>query len=178
MTLRVYDPRILAIDLRHRRFGFAVYEGHRMLLDWGVRAYPVINDDESSIAIKRLRTLISMFGPVAIVIKRERWEKRETNANMQKLIDAFESEAFARLIPIRLIREQDIRSTFVNFGCTTREENAAALARIFPELAWDLPAKRRTWQPEHSRMTVFDALAIGLAYWHHPHEEIRNPILP
>jgi hypothetical protein len=36
-----------------------------------------------------------------------------------------------------------------------------------PDLAWRLPRPRKPWESEPRRMSVFDAAAIGLAYWQH-----------
>jgi len=37
--LQPNEKRILAIDLRSRSFGFAVFEGPTRLLDWGVKSF-------------------------------------------------------------------------------------------------------------------------------------------
>src|SRR5579863_9237901 len=99
MKLRIYDPRILAIDLRHRRFGFAVFEGHRLLLDWGVRTFPAIGELEAKMARDRLAGLITLFAPSAIVIKKERWQKADTNPHILNLVEALENEAFTCSVP-------------------------------------------------------------------------------
>jgi hypothetical protein len=175
MNLRIYDPRILAIELRHRRFGFAVFEGHRSLLDWGVRAFPAVGELEARMARDRLAGLITLFAPSAIVIKKERWERAETNPHILNLVEALENEAFARSVPIRLLEHAAVVSTFLNLGCETREQIAEALCRIFPELTPSMPLKRKSWKAEHPRMRTFDAIALGLAYWQH--ESIALPNL-
>ena len=167
MHLRIYDPRILAIDLRPRRFGYAVFEGPRMLLDWGVSGYPPENHGESVVAGKRLAALLKVSSPSAIVVKRERWDSAKTNAGSRSLAEAISNESSTRSIPICLLGQDELASTFLNLQCETKYEIASALTRIFPELFWKLPPKRQVWQPEHARMTMFDAVALGLAYWQH-----------
>jgi len=169
MHLRIYDPRILAIDLRPRRFGYAVFEGPRMLLDWGISAYLPDGDGRGEIAGRRLAALLRISSPSAIVVKTERWESARTSTSpgARFLMDAITREASARSIPICLIAEDELKSTFVNLQCVTKYEIAAVLTRIFPELLWKLPPKRQIWQSEHPRMTMFDAIALGLAYWQH-----------
>jgi hypothetical protein len=174
MRLQIYEQTVLAIELRHRQFGYAIYRGHRELLDWGVRVYPAVGEAEAAMASKRLIGLLRMFVPERIVIKTERWNKAETNAHMRSLVEAVRHEAFAHAIPIFAVTEKDVRQTFLNFGCETRDEIAAALARIFPELVWNLPSKRRPWQSENRQMAMFDAVALGLAYWRHPSTEVSN----
>jgi hypothetical protein len=171
MKLRIYDPRILAIDLRHRRFGYAVYEGHKRLLDWGVCVYPAVGDVEIEMMKKRLGELRRLFSPSSIVIKQERWDKAHTDAHMRLLVAVIALEASNVSIPICLVDDENVRTTFRNLGCETKDEVAAVLARIFPELVWSLPPKRRAWDSEHSSMTIFDAIALGLTYWQHPSAE-------
>jgi hypothetical protein len=60
-------------------------------------------------------------------------------------------------------------------GCETRDEIAAVLARLFLDLHWRLPPKRRAWQSEHPRMAMFDAIALGLAYWQHQSMGLAMP---
>ncbi len=56
-----------------------------------------------------------------------------------------------------------------------RERNkygiAVALSDRFPELADRVPAKRKPWQSEDYRMSIFDAMALGLAYLRLPASE-------
>ena len=79
MRLRICDPRILAIDLRPRRFGYAVFEGRRMLLDWGICEYLSRGDDRGEIAGRRLAALLKICSPSAVVVKSERWESAEAS---------------------------------------------------------------------------------------------------
>jgi hypothetical protein len=175
MNLRIYDPTILAIDLRHRRFGYAVFEGHRHLRDSGLRVYRAVGEAEAAMATKRLVALLKSFSPSAIVVKRERWDRARTSSHISSLVEVMTRVASAHSIPISLIGDDDVRETFRNLGCETRDEIAAALARIFPELIWRLPPKRRPWQSEHPRMALFDAIALGLAYWQHQSTELPMP---
>jgi hypothetical protein len=43
------------------------------------------------------------------------------------------------------------------------------LAKQFPKLASRLPPKRKIWQSEDYRMGIFDAAAVGVAYF------VRHP---
>lgn len=175
MKLRIYDPTILAIDLRHRRFGYAVFEGHRLLLDWGERAYRAVGDEEAAIASKRLDVLLKLFSPSAIVLKKERWNRVHGNPHLQPLAQAILQIACNHSVPIHLVGQDGLRETYMKLGCETRENIAITLARIFPELLWSLPPKRKAWEAEHNRMCVFDAIALGFSYWQHPIMQLPCP---
>jgi hypothetical protein len=176
MKLRIYDPKILAIDLRHRRFGYAVFEGPRLLRDSGLRVYRAVGEAEAAMASKRLAALLESHSPSAIVVKTERWDRAQTSTHIRSLVEVMTHAASAHSIPIFLVGNDDVRRTFRNMDCETRDDIAAVLARMFPELSWRLPPKRRAWQSEHPRMAMFDAIALGLAFWQvHGGELIIGP---
>ncbi len=162
MTLRIYDPRVLAIDLRLPRSGFAIYEGPSRLLDYGTTVIPFERADSSA---SRFSDLLKISLPSVIVVKRERWEDMIAHPQAKRLAAALTEECDARQIEIRLLEQNSIRSTFHNLDCETKTEISAALSRFFPNLVWQLPPQRRIWDSEHPRQSVFDAIALGFAYW-------------
>ena len=161
MQLRIYDPRILALDLRARRFGYAVFEGPRRLLDSGTRANVAGRPEESGTSARALSEFLKLWSPATIVIKKQRWELASEWAIREALLN----QAKARSIDIRLLDQTQLNYRFRQLGCSTKEDVAEVLAKIFPELIWTLPPKRKVWESEHPRMSVFDAIALGLVYW-------------
>jgi len=172
MHLRIYDPRIFAIDLRNRRSGFAIFEGPRSLLDFGTTVLPSIT---AAPLMSRFSDLLRVSLPSIIVVRRDRWEKMMSDPDAKRLINLLAHEAGSRGIRIRVLDESAVSATFHNLGCETKAEVSAALARIFPELVWQIPPKRKVWESEHPRQTVFDAIALGLAYWQNESKEIEYP---
>jgi hypothetical protein len=57
-----------------------------------------------------------------------------------------------------------VNRAFVGFE-SNKYEVASALAKQFPALASRLPPKRKIWQSEDYRMGIFDAAALGVAYF-------------
>ena len=166
MRLRIYDPIVLAFDLRHRRFGYAVFQGHRTLLEWGQRVYPAVGEAERDLAQRRIAKLLDGFTPDLILLKQERWDRGHADQHLSFPLTALQTEAQRYRIPIRLIPESSVRSAFAVFGCRTKPDIAATLASLFPELLRSIPPPRKAWQAEHPRMTGFDAVALGVTYWH------------
>jgi len=172
MKLRIYDPVVLALDLRHRRFGYAAFQGHRTILEWGQKVYPAVGQAERELAQKRLSKLLTGIAPNVILLKHERWERGHTDFHLANPLAALQDEAEKHSIPIRLIQEEAVKKTFEVFGCRTKHEIAATLASIYPELLLRVPPQRKPWQSEHPRTSVFDAVALGLTYWHHERDHI------
>jgi hypothetical protein len=173
MKLRIYDPVVLALDLRHRRFGYAIFQGHRTLLEWGQRVYPAVGDKERELAQRRITKLLDGFEPDLILLKQERWERGHSDPHLIHPLTALQTEAQRRAIPIRLIQGESIKTAFSIFGCSTKAEIAATIASIYPELLGSVPPPRKAWESQHPRMSVFDAIALGVTYWH----EERNHII-
>lgn len=163
MPLRIYDPRILAIDLRPRRSGFAIFEGPRRLLDYGTFATPS-GQLEKTIG-NRLVDIQKLALPDVVVVKKERWEKLIALPQETSFIETLNGDSETSPTPIRLLGQGALDSTYGNLGCETKAEVSGALAKIFPELVWQLPPRRKMWESEHPRQTVFDAIALGFAYW-------------
>lgn len=172
MRLRIYDPIVLSLDLRHRRFGYAVFQGHRTLLEWGQRVYPAVGDAERQLAQRRIAKLLNGFAPHLILLKQERWDRGHRDANLSHPLTALQNEAQLHQTPIRLIPEDSVRAAFAVFGCGTKSDIAATLTTLFPELLRSLPPPRKMWQAEHPRMAAFDAVALGVAYWHREKDQI------
>lgn len=172
MRLRIYDPVVLALDLRHRRFGYAIFQGHKVLLEWGQRVYPAVGDAEREMAQRRIAKLLDGFRPNLILLTQERWERGHSDAHLVNPLAALQMEAQRHVIPIRLIQERVIRTAFAVFGCSTKADIAATVAAIYPELLGKVPPPRKAWESQHPRMSVFDAIALGVAYWHAERDHI------
>lgn len=166
MRLRIYDPVVLAFDLRHRRFGYAVFQGRKTLLEWGQRVYPAVGERERELAQRRIGKLLDGFAPDLILLKQERWERGHADVHLIHPLTALQDEAQRHTIPVRLIRDQAIRNAFSVFGCKTKYDIATTLASVYPELLRSVPPPRKPWNSEHPRMAVFDAIALGAAYWY------------
>jgi hypothetical protein len=84
-------------------------------------------------------------------------------ASVRSLIRSIRTDAHARSIPFQLINRRYIRDSFLEHDAKSKDEIASVLVNRFPELLWKLPRKRKTWEKENFRMTLFDAVALGVA---------------
>jgi hypothetical protein len=149
--------RVLSFDVRASRFGFAMFEGSDELLDWGVKSFRNGVNAVKVPASKKLASLLSEFQPHLVVL--EKSLPRETSW----LVLTIMRLARKQKVPVRLISPAEVRKRFVG-----QEQDKHAIAMIlsgrFPELAERLPPKRKPWQSEDYRMSIFDATALGLTY--------------
>jgi hypothetical protein len=159
--------RILAVDARRSRFGYALFEGPTRLLDWGASEIPAGSADKTSLmhASKRVLPLLKLGDPEVVVVKRSRRGIRGSSMSTAPILKAFLREATGRQIRVCRISREKILQAFRIFRGSSKEEIAIILAGIFPELLTRLPSKKKAWQSERHSMIVFDSIATGFAYW-------------
>lgn len=159
------QPRILAIDLRAQLLGFAVLEGPGSLLDWGRKPFRSCRlQGNFTIACKKVRDLITFFAPLVLVLKHTSGRNDRDSLKNRDLVDAIKREAEMQSVELVFLTRQDVYAAFREFSIANKYEIARSISEIFPELAWKLPPNRKTWQPEHHNMAIFDAISLGLAY--------------
>src|SRR5258708_3724101 len=154
--------RVLALDLRPRSFGFVVFEGPDQLLDWGVKIFRDLGGHEVP-ARERLALLLHEFDPAIVLLKSSVWTQQSTKPQLTSILDAIRREGKDR-IAVRLISPQRIRRLFP-LDLRNKDDLASRVAARFPDLAWKLPPRRKCWNREHYRMSIFDAAALGTAYF-------------
>jgi hypothetical protein len=152
------DPnKVLAFDVRARRFGFAMLESPDELLDWGVKSFRRGVNAVKIPASHKIASLLSEFRPHVVVI-----EKSPPRENSW-LVGTIMRLARKQNVPVRLVSRAAVRKRFAGQG---QDKHAVAiiLSGRFPELAERLPPKRKPWQSEDYRMSIFDATSLGLTY--------------
>ena len=175
MPTKHRDPRLIAVELRSQQFGYAVFDGPKQLLDYGGGQLRPGGQAGSVIAARRIRKLIRLFTPSAIVVKRPDPHVENGYPGIRLMTDAILHEASSHLIPHRLIGRAEVQRAFRIFRARNKYEIGMVLAWIFPELLSRLPGKRKLGDPEHPRMVVFDAIALGFAYWQQSGTQIPLP---
>ncbi len=155
--LEPYQERILCLDIRPRSFAFVVFEA-KVVLDWGARSFRRgANAVRVPLRIKVAR-LLDEYAPCALVLERPRAGKHV------RIVAAIRKQAKLQRIPIRLISAKAVDVAFSGSN-DNKHQIAFALATRFPDLVSVLPPKRKPWQSEDYRMSIFDAAALGTAYF-------------
>ena len=154
------EKRILAIDLRSRSFGFAVFEGPARLLDWGVKSFRQGVNAVKIPAGEKFAGLMDEFFPSAIVVQKDFFESKKKTGMRDSLLKRAEGHR----IPIRLLSRRAVRLAFAGAN-RNKYTIAAALAKQLPELGPRLPGVRKIWKSEDYRMSIFDAAAAGVAFF-------------
>jgi len=162
--LEPYQQRILCLDIRPRSFAFVVFEGPKVVLDWGARSFRRgVNAVRVPLGLKVAR-LLDEYAPCALVLERPRTSKH------LRIVAAIRKQAKIHKIPIRLLSAKTIDAAFSGSN-DNKDQIASVLTTRFPDLLSVLPPKRKPWRSEDYRMSIFDAAALGTAYF----EQKRRP---
>jgi len=151
--------RILAVDVRSSRLGFAVFEVPIRLLDWGKRSLGSGDSCSKSIA-----WLLRRFGVSFVVIRRIRSGGRRDTLRVRQAQRIIRREARRRSVLVVMLSERVFSGFFRRYERHRKFEIAALMGGVFPEIMWILPRPRKCYEPESSRMSVFDAVALGVAF--------------
>lgn len=157
--------RILALDVRPRSFGYVVFKGPNHLLGWGVRSFRKIAAAGRVAVARKIVPVLEEFVPSVIVLKAPRFRANTKRSKLGSILDTITKEAKGHGIPVRTLNQKSVANSFAAQGASTKYEIASLLADRFPDLAWKLPPKRKPWQSEDYRMSIFDAAALGVVYF-------------
>src|SRR5882762_1038456 len=125
--------RVLSLDLRARRFGYVVFEGPHTLLDWGIRTHA---DGERSLLEYRLNSLLSMFAPSIILVRKTKESHRIGQSMIRHGLRAVKAFAKRVMLVVRVIDGSSLRTFFSQDDNVNKHDIARMVAVQFPELSW------------------------------------------
>ena len=159
-TLGGAGHRVLAVDVRPHKLGFAVIESPARLLDFGITRF-----DSPHTCLDRVTTLIRRFGPTIVVLRKIRRRSTRDHPLTRALLRLISRLAGHSSIEIAVVGDRQVKISLGGGHRTfTRYQAAMLLARAFPELGWKVPRPRKPWQPESWNMLIFDAVALAVSY--------------
>jgi len=155
--------RILAIAPSSRGFGFALFEGQGTLVDWGVKS---VQGDKNAQCLAKVKDMIAHYQPGVVVLENTSVKNSRRSPRIRNLTRRIIALAASCNVGVRVFSRKQVRKDFfADGGEGTKYALAEKIAKRFPEeLGFRLPPKRRAWESEDSRMDIFDAVAIALAF--------------
>jgi hypothetical protein len=113
---------------------------------------------------KRLAGLIEQFHPSAVILRRLHYSEGRSGGQSEAMLHRVQKLLQSYRVPLRFVNAGAIKEYFAESGFA-KYAIATELATRFPELAPQLPPKRKSWQSEDYRMSIFGAAALAVAYW-------------
>lgn len=154
--------RILAVAPSTRGFGFAVFEGQGVLVDWGVKS---VQGDKNRLSLVKAEEMIRHYQPEVIVLEDLAGEDCRRSTRIRTLSRRLVALAARLKVRVEVLARDQVKRTFFAEGEGTKHALAEIIAQHFPEeLGSRLPPKRKPWKSEDCRMDIFAAVALALAF--------------
>jgi len=152
----------LAIAPNTRGFGYVAFEAPDLIMDWGVKD---VRKNKLRDSLLKARVLMRMVQASVLVVEDVHHGKCRRSKRVRVLIDKLAALGKERRLEVvRVSREQMLR-TFETAHAQNKDDIAAVIAKLVPELAQHLPPRRRIWQSEHYAMAIFEAAALAVTYF-------------
>lgn len=152
----------LAIAPTSRGFGYVAFENADLPMDWGVKD---VRENKTHDCLLKARVLMHLLRPSVLVVEAAHHESSRRSRRVRALIDKLAELARERGIAVVRCSREDVLTVFGRLGAQSKDDIAAAVARIVPELAPRLPPQRRIWESEHYGMAIFEAAALALTHF-------------
>lgn len=154
---------VLSIYPSSRGYAYVLFEGAQNPYDWGVKDIRKKNKNEA--ALEGISTLIERYLPDYIVIEDYAEKSSRRSTRIRRLYRMISNVALKEGIEIRRISREAVFKCFAADGVKKKSDVAKAIARELPDLAHRLPPVRKIWMSEDPRQSLFDAAALGMAFY-------------
>ena len=154
MGFELHERRLLALEVRPRRLGFAVLEGVATLLNWGVRSYRAESGTRVATAARAVERLMALYAPQTLVLRKRKILSTNSRKRTVLIERQIKLVAARRSVQMHFVDPAVIHHFFSEHDAKTKYKIATALSEWFEELSWKLPPERRVWQSERYSMVI------------------------
>ena len=154
---------VLSLYPNSRGFGYVLFEGPLSPFDWGVKE--IRGAAKNRRILKFIETLLDRYTPVVLVLEDWTDEAFARIDRINELYHAIAALAKKKLITIVRYSMTKIREHFAYRNALTKYEIALYIAKIIPSFSYQIPPKPTIWRSEDARQGLYDAAAVGLAYF-------------
>lgn len=157
------DSLILSVFPSVRGFGFALFHGAWVPIDWGFRH---VQGDKNKLCLDKVEKLIDDYAPDTLLLEDHAGEGSHRSPRVAALIDDITAFATERGITVERYSRDQIRECFAEFDAVTKYDIARAISQVLPEFPPQLPPERKIWLPEDTRMSIFDAVSLIFTHFY------------
>lgn len=153
---------ILALQPSARGLAYIIFEGPLSPAVWQIK--DIRGAQKLRLTFQAVIELITRYEPDVLVIESKigtHTRQMGTRRRLERMLVAY---ARGRGLDVYAYTRANIRSCFAAVGAVTRREIAEAIAGQIHAFH-RLPPKRKPWDPEHRRMSLFDAASLAMTYY-------------
>jgi hypothetical protein len=153
---------VLALAPVSRGIGYVVLETIRVPIDWGATE---VRQKKNAGCLARAIGLIERYRPAVLILENCLLHGSRRSERVKGLLAHIAEAAEARGVPVMRYSRSDIGRVFATFGVRKKDDIAAGVAALIPELAPRLPRPRKIWESEHYGMALFEAAALAITHF-------------
>jgi len=152
----------LAIVPSSRGFGYIVFENPDLPMDWGVKD---VRNNKMRDSLLKARVLMHMLQPPVLVLEDVHHASSRRGKRVKVLTEKMAELAESKGVTVVRYSRNEMLTVFERMGAHSKDDIAAAVVKLVPELAPRLPPRRRIWESEHHSMAIFEAAALALTHF-------------
>jgi len=164
MTAPINRSLVLGIHPTARGFGWVALDGPFAAFDHGV--FTVKGCDKNERCLAEVGRVLDRLLPECLILESFDAKSSMRSKRIQTLCLAIVTLAADRGLTLAVYPRADVHEAFRAVGARTRDEIAEAVARHLPMLALHLPDKRGPGDSEDRRLSIFNAAALVLTWYH------------
>lgn len=164
------DKVTLAIAPSSRGFGYVAFANADLVMDWGVKD---VRKDKLRNCLLKARTLMHLLQPAVLVIENVRHTNSRRSKRVRVLIQKLAELGRRQGVTVVRRSRTEVLTMFGRMDARNKDDIAAAVVKLIPELAPRLPPRRRIWESEHYSMAIFEAASLALTFFQA--KKPRNP---
>ena len=152
----------LSIAANTRGFGYVVFEHPDLIMDWGVKD---VRKNKLRDSLLKARVLMHMLQPAVLVVEDVHHVSCRRSKRVRVLISKVAELGKRRGLEVVRVSREEMLRTFARAHAHNKDDIAAVVAKLVPELAPRLPPRRRIWESEHYSMAIFEAAALAVTHF-------------
>lgn len=154
------SERVLGLALSSRAFGYAVFEGDK-LVDWGLPSTKQCANTNAW-CMTNIGRLFELYAPDMVALEDVLADGATRAPRICRLAKQIETMAASRKARVRKISKLTVIKALCGKNEATRHNMATGIAEMFPnELSYRLPKRRGIGDPEDRRIRMFEAVALA-----------------
>jgi hypothetical protein len=154
---------VLAIYPTTRGLGYVVMRSPLSPVDWGIRG--ARTKQKNAKCLEKVSALIDAHQPDAIVLEDPTAPGANRSERIRHLSLAIARLADGQSVEVHVYPRSRVNEFFKEFGARTRHEVAVVIAKQVTALERFLPSRRKVWENESPRMSIFNAAALAMTFF-------------
>ncbi|MDO7836094.1 hypothetical protein Q4610_13670 [Sphingobium sp. HBC34] len=115
--------------------------------------------------LEAVRAIIEQHHPTVLILPNCKPKDAHRSPRVRALALALRHLGESNQMMVHQFDRAAIRQCFASVGARTKHEIALVIAEEIPAFRHRLPPIRKIWMNEDARQSLFDAAALGLAYF-------------